>query len=111
MAVRDHGLFRKLDRPASDTAHSGCYVDGSTGPGVDTGVYIDFEGTLFLSLSTIKELAEVAGYSVNAEGEQLEHDNAFLTRELAAARDLLAAYEEQLNAVALAVAHASQKGK
>jgi hypothetical protein len=61
MATREHGLFRLLDHPAPDAAKGGCYVTYGTGPCVDTGVLIEFEGTLTLSTGTIKELAEVAG--------------------------------------------------
>lgn len=81
MAVREHGLFRLLDRPAPDAAKGGCYVTYGTGPCVDTGVLIAFEGTLTLSVGTIKELAEVAGFSVDAEAIQHEKDIAFLTQE------------------------------
>jgi hypothetical protein len=109
MAVRQHGLFRRLDRPANDTAHSGCYVDGSAGPGVDTGTYIDFEGTLFLSLNTIKELAEVAGFSVNAEGEALEREVEWLKHQNQQQAALLSTANEQLDAVGLAVAHAANR--
>lgn len=94
MATRTHGLFRLVDHPSVDVAHGGCYVDGSAGPGVDTGVLIEFEGTLFLSLNTVKELAEVAGYSVNAEGAALEVENAHLVHtveQLTAERDQLSA--------------------
>ena len=81
MATRTHGLFRKLDHPAADAALGGCYIFHSAGPCVDTGVLIDYEGTLTLSLEAIKELAEVAGFSVNEEALQLERDIAFLQEE------------------------------
>ncbi len=111
MAVRDHGLFRKLVTPAADTAHSGCYICNNVAGGVDTGVYIDYEGSLFLCTNCIKELAEVAGMSVDVEGEMhereleyLHHENTSLTAELADARD-------QLDAFGIAVARAQAKGK
>lgn len=107
MATRDHGLFRKLDHPAPDAAKGGCYVTYGTGPCVDTGCLIDFEGTLTLSLGTIKELAEVAGFSVNEEGEELEKDNAFLKQRLAEKENEVAELSNQLDAVGLAVAHAA----
>lgn len=111
MATRTHGLFRLVDHPGNDVAHGGCYVDGSAGPGVDTGVLIEFEGTLFLSLNTVKELAEVAGFSVNAEGAALEIENAHLTHqveELTAERDQLNA---DLDAVGVLLARANPKAQ
>lgn len=107
MAVRDHGLFRKLDSPPPDAAMGGCYVTHDTGPCVDTGVLIEFEGTLCLSVNTIKELAEVAGMSVNEEGIQLEIDNATLQQACENLRAQVADLESQLEAVGLAVARAA----
>lgn len=78
MAIREHALFRLLDNPAVDAAQGGCYISHVTGPCVDTGVLIEFEGMLTLSLNTIKELAEVAGFSVNEEGFKQEYENAWL---------------------------------
>jgi hypothetical protein len=78
MTIREHGLFRRLDHPAPDAAQGGCYYSHGTGPCVDTGILIETEGTLTLSLNTIQELAEVAGFSVNTEGEALEAENAHL---------------------------------
>lgn len=80
MALDTHPLFRLVDTPGPDTAHGGCYYSGVTGPGVDTGILIEFEGTLFLSLNTIKEIAEVAGFRVNEEGIELEKRVAELTK-------------------------------
>lgn len=98
MATREHGLFRYLDHPAGDAAKGGCYVSYGTGPCVDTGVLIEFEGTLTLSVNTIRELAEVAGFSVDAEALQHEKDiahltaeNTRLTAELAEANDIIQA--------------------
>ena len=107
MAVREHALFRRVDHPSADVAKGGCYYSYDTGPGVDTGILIDFEGTLFFSLNTIKELAEVAGFSI--DGEALEHE-----RQLAEQSRLIEQLEgeksdllKQLDAVGLAVAHAA----
>lgn len=111
MAIREHGLYRRCARPAADVAKGGCYITGDAGVGVDTGAYIDMEGTLYLSLNTIKELAEVAGFSVNEEGQQLEIDNTFLTEQVASLGRELADANEQLEAVGLAVARAASKGK
>lgn len=103
MAVRKHGLFRHVERPAADVAKGGCYITGSAASGVDTGVNIDFEGTLFLSDSTIKELAEVAGYSVNEEGMQLEIDNAWLVNENERLQAEVADLETQLTLIGVAI--------
>lgn len=81
MATREHGLFRKYETPPADCAKGGGYIYYGTGPGVDTGVLIDFEGTLCLSLVEIKELAEVAGFSLDEEALQNERDIAFLAAE------------------------------
>lgn len=78
MSIRDHGLYRLLERPAPDAALGGCYITHSTGTCVDTGVLVEFEGTLTLSVGVIRELAEVAGFSVNEEGFKLEHENAYM---------------------------------
>jgi hypothetical protein len=110
MATRKHALYRLLERPNPDAAQGGCYLTGDQGACVDTGVNIYMEGTLTLSINALRELCEVAGFSFNAEASKLETElahaqeaNRLLIEEKA---DLLG----QLNAVALAVAHAS-KGK
>jgi hypothetical protein len=111
MAQRTHGLFRAVEHPNNDVARGGCFVYGSAGPGVDTGVLIDFEGTLFLGNTAIRELAEVAGYSVNVEGAQLEVENAHLQHtidELTAERDQLSA---DLDAVGVLLARGSSQAK
>jgi hypothetical protein len=108
MAVRKHSLFRRLDHPAPDAAKGGCYVSYGNGPCVDTGVLIDFEGTLTLSINTIKELAEVAGFSVNEEGEALEVENAEQAHRITELEAQLQEANDQLDAVGLAVAHAAQ---
>jgi hypothetical protein len=81
MGLTSHGLFRRYDTPPADAAKGGCYVYYDAGPGVDTGILIDFEGDLCLSLVAIRELAEVAGYRLNEEAEKLERDNAWLVLE------------------------------
>ena len=103
MAIRQHALFRRVDTPPPDVAKGGCYYSFDTGPGVDTGILIDFEGTLFLSLNTIKELAEVAGFSVNAEGEAQEQEVEWLKRRVAELEEENAAYVENLKAVGAAI--------
>lgn len=99
MATRQHGLFRAVDRPSGDVAKGGCYIYGSAGHGVDTGVLIDFEGTLFLSDTAIKELAEVAGFSVNEEGQELETRNAELERDLEVANERIQELEADAAAI------------
>ena len=106
MAIREHGLFRALDHPAPDAAQGGCYISHDTGPCVDTGVLVYGEGTLTLSSTTIRELAEVAGFTV-IDGLVLEADLAhaqYHVERLTIERDDLRA---QLDAVGLAVAHAA----
>lgn len=108
MAIRQHGLFRLCDRPSPDVAKGGCYYTGDAGPGVDTGILIDFEGTLYLSLNTIRELAEVAGFSVDAEALANEQQIAWLTQQNAELTTERANLIEQLSAVGVAVALAAQ---
>jgi hypothetical protein len=98
-----------VDRPPADVAKGGCYLNGSATAGVDTGVNIDFEGTLFLSNSAIKELAEVAGFSVNEEGIELERRNAELEHEIEELKALVTAQDEELQAVAIVFARGRDK--
>jgi hypothetical protein len=107
MAIREHALFRRLDTPAKDSAQGGCYITHETGPCVDTGVLVEFEGTLTLSLGAIKELAEVAGFSVNEEAEQIERDIANLEEENARLREQLAEAKDALKSVGVAIAAAA----
>jgi len=67
---------------------------------------IDFEGTLCLSLNTIREMAEVAGFSVNTEAEQLERDNAFLINEVAKLTTQVSELHAIIDGFAKAIAHA-----
>lgn len=99
MATRKHALYRLLDRPAPDAAHGACYLTGNSGPCIDTGVNIDFEGTLTLSLTALRELCEVAGFSFDAEGVKLEADNAELVRANALLQTEVDAQREELDAV------------
>lgn len=111
MAIREHGLYRRYETPPADAAKASCYLTGSGDAGVDTGVHIEFEGTLCLSLNSIKELAEVAGFSVNVEGEELERENAELLRQLAVQDVKIAEMNEQLIAVGVAIARARGDAK
>lgn len=109
MATRQHALFRLVDRPSPDVAHEACYVYGTAGAGVDTGVIIEFEGTLFLSLAAVKEMAEVAGFSVNEEGQALEVENANLQHQLAEAIAERDDANEQLRVLGGVLARAASK--
>lgn len=106
MATRKHGLYRRLDHPAQDAAKAACYLTGSSGPCVDTGVLIEFEGTLTISLSALKELAEVAGFSVNEEGEQQEAEIEWLHKTVTDLEAKITDLEEQLEAVGQAITRA-----
>ena len=106
MATRTHGLYRRLDHPAADAAHGACYLSGDAGPCVDTGVSIYMEGSLTLSVNAIRELAEVAGFSVDAEAVEHEHQLAEQEHLIAQLREQNADLLEQVEAVGLAVARA-----
>ena len=80
-ALREHGLFRKVDHPSPDVAMGACYVYHTSGPGVDTGVLIEFEGTLFLGNTAIRELAECAGMNVLEDAVALEQEVAITQQE------------------------------
>ena len=82
MATREHGLYRRLDQPAEDAAQGGCYSCHACGPCVDTGILVYNEGTLTICLACLQELAEVGGFSVDAEALKHEHDIAFLQNEV-----------------------------
>lgn len=104
MAVREHGLFRRLDHPAQDAALGGCYIYHDAGPCVDTGVLIEFEGTLTLSVNAIRELAEVAGFSVDAEALENERRIAELEHENAQLKARIKEQDDELDATASMVA-------
>lgn len=108
MAVREHGLFRKLDTPAPDAALGGCYITHDTGPCVDTGVLVEFEGTLTLSLNVIRELAEVAGFSVDAEALENERVISEQQRQIEVLTVDRNELRDQLDAVGVAVARAAK---
>lgn len=97
MAITDHPLFRKLDTPADDAAMAGCYVYHTTGPCIDTGINIYMEGQLTLGLQALREMCEVAGFRFNAEGEDLERENAELQHSLAERDARIAELEELLD--------------
>lgn len=109
MAITDHPLFRLVDTPGPDVAHGACYFSGDTGPGVDTGILVEFEGTLFFSLNTVREMAEVAGFRVNEEGIELERQVAELAHNCAEYTRMIGELQEQLDdanrVIGAAVAH------
>ena len=80
MAVRQHAIYRRLDNPPGDAARGSCYLTGQSGACVDTGADIYNEGTLVISVSAVREMAEVAGFNV-VDGVELEVRNAELERE------------------------------
>lgn len=82
MATREHGLYRRLDQPAEDAAQGGCYSCHACGPCVDTGILVYNEGTLTICLGCLQEMAEVGGFSVDAEALQHEKDISFLQNEV-----------------------------
>jgi len=109
MATRKHAIYRLLPEPSPDAAGAGCYLSGLRGPCVDTGALIYNEGTLTLSLESLQELCEVAGFSFSAEGQLLEEVNALQEHELTELRAKVTDLEEQLEAVGKAIARAAQK--
>lgn len=80
MALREHGLYRLLSEPADDAAKAGCYLTGDRGPCIDTGILVEYEGNLTISLGALREMCEVAGFSFNEEAADLEHRVAELER-------------------------------
>lgn len=111
MTIRTHAVYRLLDTPAPDAAREGCYLTGVSGPCVDTGALIYQEGTLTISVSAIRELAEVAGMSVNEEGLATEAENAHLHARIATLEIQLAEEREHLDVVGLLLARAQPPGK
>lgn len=80
MGLTSHGLFTATSA-TSVHAKGGCYVYGTPDRGVDFGVFIVGEGTLFLGKTAIKEAAELLGFRFDEEGRDLEISNAELERE------------------------------
>lgn len=107
MATRTHGLYTRLDHPSYQHANESCLVTGTTGPGVDLGIDLEGYGGVYLSLNVIKEIAEVAGFSVNEEGKALEEENAHLQHDLAVHQWAVALLEEELDAVSRLIARAA----
>lgn len=104
MATREHGLFRKLTEPAEDAAQGGCYITHDRGACVDTGILIFAEGTLTLSVNTIRELAEVAGFSVDAEALENERKIAEYEHEVEQLKARIAELDTELDHAASLVA-------
>lgn len=108
--IREHALFRRLETPAGDSAQGGCYIYHSTGPCIDTGVLVEFEGNLTIGLAALYEMCGVAGWSVNQEAEELEAENAFLVESNRLLIERVTEAENHLEAVGLAMAHAQERG-
>lgn len=108
MAIREHGLFRRCEAPSPDVAKGGCYYSGDAGPGVDTGILIEFEGTLYFGLNAIREMAEVAGFTLDTEGIETQRRLAEAQYDIALYQWKVAELEASLNAVGIAVALAAQ---
>lgn len=109
MPIREHGLYRKLPHPAGDAANGSCYLTGNAGECVDTGIIIHGEGTLTISVNAVRELAEVAGFSVNEDALAIETEIAHLRVENAAQRASILDLNEQLDAVSLMVARSAER--
>lgn len=107
MATRVHALYKLLDHPASDAAKGSCYLTGTGGPCVDTGVLIDYEGSLTISVAALQEMCEVAGFSFNEEAEQLENENAYLTHKVERLVEENAELSEQLTLIGVALSRAA----
>lgn len=111
MALREHAIYRRLETPAGDAAQGGCYLTRDTGPCVDTGALIYGEGTLTISLTALRELAEVAGWSVNEEAAELEKRNAELERENEQLKAEIEDMRGTIDAVGVAVARAAAEAR
>lgn len=98
-AIRNHAIYRRMPQPPGDAAKGACYLSGSAAECVDTGANIFGEGTLVLSVNTIRELAEVAGFTV-VNGEKLEIRNAELEHEVEQLKAQVAELEEELDVAA-----------
>lgn len=110
MTIRDDGYMRHLTEPAPDAARAACYLTGSRGPCIDTGILVDFEGTLTISDAAIKQMAEVAGFSVNEDGLELEIRNAELEHNLASMTEERDQLLDDLTAIANALKTAAGTG-
>jgi hypothetical protein len=99
MATRNHALYKRLPQPPADAAQGACYLSGSGGDCVDTGVNIWNEGTLVLSTASIRELAEVAGFNV-VDGVELEVRNAELEHEVEQLKARVIELDEELEVAA-----------
>jgi hypothetical protein len=107
-----HGLFTKTT-PSSVHAQEGDYIYGANEVGIDTGVIIVGEGTLFIGQTALREMLEVMGWNITVDRDdtliQLQKDLAFTEAE----RDRLAKENEELvsDLAAFGRALASQASK
>jgi len=108
MAIRQHGLFSRTF-PGWIHAKSACYVYESNEEGIDTGIIIEGEGTLFLGRVAIQEMAEVYGFSIGEDGQKLEEENAHLIHENNTLREQVRALTSDLETFGRAIASARAK--
>lgn len=109
MATRKSQLYTLTPTPLPNTYTDGCLATGSRGPGIDINVPIEYVGNIRLSLGAVQEIAEVAGFSVNAEGAKLEEDNAYLEAANQALTKRVAELEEQLSTVGAVILQAQAR--
>lgn len=71
MPVRTHGLFTKT-MPTYVHANGADYIYGRNEEGIDTGVLIQGEGTLFIGQVALREMGEVMGWTFVEDADALE---------------------------------------
>lgn len=96
-ATRQHGLFSKT-MPTWVHAKAACYVYETNTEGVDFGIIIEGEGTLFLSKQAIREAAEVVGLTMIDGVQELEEDLAYAEHDRDAWKAKYEALREGLDA-------------
>jgi hypothetical protein len=111
-SIRTHGLFSRT-MPSWQHAKSADYIYGANEEGIDTGIIIEGEGTLFLGKTSLQEMAEVMGWEVRTGWQELERDYqetiAYLEHELELSRAQVAEQEEDLRAFGKVLARAAEK--
>jgi hypothetical protein len=70
MTVRTHGLFQKT-MPSYVHAKGSDYIYGRNEVGIDTGVLIEGEGTLFLGRVALQEMGEVMGWTFVEDADEI----------------------------------------
>jgi hypothetical protein len=104
-----HGMFRRT-LPGAVNAKGACYIYGSADEGIDTSVFIEGEGVLFIGRVALEEMAAVMGYTLHEEARtvQLEEDNAFLQHRIDELEEQVAALEADLETFGRAIAQAAR---